>query len=100
LQEALAYERHAFEDDHPVDGGDLVEFFAAWRERAKAYLLAQQEHDYPALYQCLKGEALELADLMEGALTTHIYDEQNGDVIPEDSAYVLAVKGVRDAAEV
>ncbi len=34
IREALAYEREAFADDTEVDGGDLVEFFAGWRERA------------------------------------------------------------------
>lgn len=41
--------------------------------------------------------AAELADLMEDALTTHIYDEQNGDEIPEDCAYTSAIEAVRAA---
>lgn len=36
----------------------------------------------------------ECGSLIDEAVTTHIYDTQNGDVIPEDSAYVQAGKAV------
>lgn len=38
LRELLDYERDAFEDDTEVDGADLVDWFAAFRERVKAVL--------------------------------------------------------------
>lgn len=31
LRQAVAYEAEAFENDTEVEGGDVVEFFAAWR---------------------------------------------------------------------
>lgn len=38
LVEALRYEAEAFDDDTEVNGGDLVEWFAEWRQRVKAAL--------------------------------------------------------------
>ncbi|GBQ21659.1 hypothetical protein AA12717_0962 [Gluconacetobacter sacchari DSM 12717] len=31
VDEALAYQAEAFDADEPIDGGDLVQWFAAWR---------------------------------------------------------------------
>lgn len=31
VDEALAYQATSFDADEPVDGGDLVQWFAAWR---------------------------------------------------------------------
>jgi len=31
VDEALAYQAESFDADEPIDGGDLVEWFAAWR---------------------------------------------------------------------
>ncbi len=36
LTEALAYEADCWGEDDEIDGGDLVEWFAEWRQRAKA----------------------------------------------------------------
>jgi hypothetical protein len=36
IDEALGYEAAAFDKDDPVNAADLVEWFAAWRNRAKA----------------------------------------------------------------
>lgn len=33
LEEAIAYEAEAFETGDEVQGGDLVEWFSAWRHR-------------------------------------------------------------------
>ncbi|MBB2158108.1 hypothetical protein HLH33_17705 [Gluconacetobacter diazotrophicus] len=38
LDEAVAYDAAAFDEDLPVDGGDLVEWFALWRLDARAAL--------------------------------------------------------------
>lgn len=38
LQEALAYEAKAFEEDDDVNGADLVDFFTEWRAKAKSAL--------------------------------------------------------------
>jgi hypothetical protein len=38
LQEALDYEADAFNNDQPVNGADLVDWFAEWRQRAAATL--------------------------------------------------------------
>ncbi len=38
LNEALAYQAEAFKRDEPVDGADLVEWFAEWRERVQTIL--------------------------------------------------------------
>jgi hypothetical protein len=38
LRDALAYEAEAFEDDEEINGGDLVDWFAAWRRRVRASL--------------------------------------------------------------
>ncbi len=38
IQEAIGYEALAFEADDEIDGGDLTEWFADWRQRAKAAL--------------------------------------------------------------
>lgn len=40
LDEAVAAWGEAFADDQPVDGGDLVEWFAGWLPRAQAALAA------------------------------------------------------------
>lgn len=40
IEEALGYEAEAFEEDHPVKGADLVEWFAQWRLRAQAAVAA------------------------------------------------------------
>lgn len=53
--------------------------------------------NWHALYTRLAAEAGALADLTEGALTTHIYHLDNGDEIPADSAYVQAIAAVRAA---
>jgi hypothetical protein len=36
VHEALGYESEAFESDEAVNAADLVDWFAEWRERAKA----------------------------------------------------------------
>lgn len=41
LREALSFERKAFDTDDEVNGGDLVEWFAEWRERVTATLTAE-----------------------------------------------------------
>ncbi len=38
LSEALAFENEAFEEDEPVDGGDMVQWFSEWRVRVKALM--------------------------------------------------------------
>jgi hypothetical protein len=38
LEEAVSYEKVAFERDMGIDGGDLVEWFAKWRVRAELVL--------------------------------------------------------------
>ncbi len=38
LLQAIAYEEEAFETDEPVNGGDLVEFFAGWRQEVRGLL--------------------------------------------------------------
>ena len=38
LDEALAFEAEAFDDDEPVSGADLVEWFAGWRGRVRKLL--------------------------------------------------------------
>ncbi|MBI0536931.1 hypothetical protein D9599_15265 [Roseomonas sp. KE2513] len=38
LDEALAFEAGAFDEDEPVSGADLVEWFAGWRGRARKLL--------------------------------------------------------------
>jgi hypothetical protein len=38
LKEALAYQAESFACDEPVDGADLVEWFAEWRGRAQVLL--------------------------------------------------------------
>lgn len=38
LQEAVNYEREAFEDNNHINGADLVEWFAGWRLRVEAQL--------------------------------------------------------------
>lgn len=38
LQEAVKYEAEAFDEDRDVNGADLVDFFAVWREHAKKVL--------------------------------------------------------------
>jgi hypothetical protein len=43
LDEAVAYEAMAFDQDEPVDGGDLVEWFALWRVEARAVLGRPEE---------------------------------------------------------
>lgn len=40
LEEAVAAWDEAFADDQPVDGGDLVEWFAQWLPRVQAVLAA------------------------------------------------------------
>jgi len=40
IEEALGYEAEAFRKDHPVEGADLVEWFAQWRLRAQAAVAA------------------------------------------------------------
>lgn len=40
IEEALGYEAEAFGEDHPVEGADLVEWFAQWRLRAQAAVAA------------------------------------------------------------
>ena len=36
MKEALGYEAESFDKDEAVNAADLVDWFAAWRERAKA----------------------------------------------------------------
>lgn len=36
LDEAMRYEAELFDQDLPVDGADLVEWFAEWRKRVEA----------------------------------------------------------------
>ncbi len=38
LNEALAFEAKAFDDDEPVSGADLVQWFAEWRGRVRTQL--------------------------------------------------------------
>jgi hypothetical protein len=38
LEEAVEYEKVAFDSDRAVHGGDLVEWFAKWRFRAELVL--------------------------------------------------------------
>lgn len=38
LDQALAYEAAAFDEDEPVSGADLVEWFANWRGRVRTLL--------------------------------------------------------------
>lgn len=38
LLQALAYEEDAFDNDESVDGGDLVDFFAGWRQDVRRLL--------------------------------------------------------------
>ena len=38
LLQAIAYEEDAFRLDMPIDGGDLVQFFAEWRQEARSLL--------------------------------------------------------------
>lgn len=40
VEQALEYEREAWEGDEEVNGGDLVEWFGEWRARAAAALAA------------------------------------------------------------
>jgi len=40
IEEALGYEAEAFGEDHPVEGADLIEWFAQWRLRAQAAVAA------------------------------------------------------------
>jgi len=40
IEEALGYEAEAFREDDPIDGADLVEWFAQWRLRAQAAVAA------------------------------------------------------------
>jgi len=40
LKEALGYEAEAFRQDLPVEGADLVAWFAQWRLRAQAAVAA------------------------------------------------------------
>ncbi len=42
IAEALAFEADSFQDDEEVNGGDLVEFFADWRQRMAAALQAKR----------------------------------------------------------
>lgn len=37
LREAFDYEAEAFDNDEDVNGGDLVQFFADWRQKARAF---------------------------------------------------------------
>lgn len=41
LREAVDYLAEDFENDEPIDGGDLVEWFCEWREEAKRALANQ-----------------------------------------------------------
>jgi hypothetical protein len=38
LDEALAFEAEAFDEDEPVSGADLVEWFSGWRGRVRKLL--------------------------------------------------------------
>lgn len=40
IHEALGYEADAFDNDQALSGADLLEWFAEWRERAKAVVMA------------------------------------------------------------
>lgn len=44
LQEALDYEAEAFDTDQPINGSDLVEWFAAWRERVALAIANMRLH--------------------------------------------------------
>lgn len=49
IHEALGYEAAAFDQDDPVNAADLVEWFAAWRNRAKtAVRTADRSRKSPA----------------------------------------------------
>ncbi|MHB0668453.1 Hypothetical protein HVPorG_03891a (plasmid) [Roseomonas mucosa] len=38
LDEAVAFEAEAFDEDEPVSGADLVDWFAGWRDRVRTLL--------------------------------------------------------------
>ncbi|MBB2157357.1 hypothetical protein HLH33_13720 [Gluconacetobacter diazotrophicus] len=40
IEAALAYQATAFDEDEPIDGGDLLEWFALWRVAAREALVA------------------------------------------------------------
>lgn len=83
-REMLAWNRTAFEDDEHVDGGDMVEAFAQWRERLAA--IANQAPEPGALAWALnvadEGLDEDEADQQSG-LDEGIYED-------EESAEIFA----------
>lgn len=58
INEAIGYERNAFENDEPIDGGDLVEWFANWRERVAAKRQQIEDNSIlAAAKECLEWKA-------------------------------------------
>ncbi len=79
--------RKEMEEGAGVAEGRVAEFLRSVLNPAPA------DRYLPPLDAC----ALMLADLMEEALETHIYDTANGDLIEADCGYVRAVDRVRAA---
>lgn len=48
IEEAVRYERSAFDQDLPVNGGDLVDWFGRWRIRAMTALSKNSKRSHTA----------------------------------------------------
>lgn len=80
----LAYINEVKAGDLQVSGADLVDAFTQWRLQLRAALMAARPPTARALIA-------EMSGLIDDAIANHIYDESNGDVIPEDCPYQAAV---------
>lgn len=91
LDHMLAHEAKAFETDEPVNAADLLDAFVEWRAELRDALNRLR----PPIIRQLLADA---ANLLDEAVTSHIYDEQNGDEIPDDCPYVLTARECGAAA--
>lgn len=92
---------------HTHEGVDVLTVFAAWAHDEACGDVARELSRVagagagaaePSAAQ-LRQTMLAAADLIEDAIDTHIYDEQNGDVQPHDCPYAAMVAELRERAE-
>lgn len=68
IDEAISFAAQAFDDDQDISGAELVEWFADWRQRARAIVCSNrspQSADYSQQFHSQLIDALRALQLMQ-----------------------------------
>lgn len=86
------------EDDIATDGGQHQPLSAAEIDALCERINSGEPAPVAPEPSAIGRELLEIANLIDGAIDTHIYDEQNGDEQPEDCPYAASIETLRGLA--